>query len=207
MELLAEPRTVLGKRVAGLRRQGLTPASLYGKGLPSIAIQASTPGLNTLLRRASRNDVISLTVGSTTYPVVVRLVQRLSITQQVLHVDFMQVSTTESMLADVALNFVGIAPSVEAGTTTLLKTRDSIEVSGIASALPSSIQIDTSTWDDPAHHLKARDIPLPDGVTLMSDPDATVAMLVGAHVAVDEDAETKTETTTEAATKTEAEEK
>ena len=205
MELLAEPRTVLGKNVAKLRLQGLTPASLYGKGLPSVAIQTSSAGLATLLRRASRNDVITLTVGSTTYPVVVRLVQRLSVTQQVLHVDFMQVSTTESMLADIALNFIGVAPSVEAGTTTLQQTRNSIEVSGIASALPSSIQIDTSGWSDPAHLLKARDIVLPAGVTLASDPDATVAMLVGAHAVEAEPEAEKAAGTTETAT--EAEEK
>ena len=40
-ELVLEPRQVMGKKVAQLRRQGIVPASLYGHGLESLTLQVS----------------------------------------------------------------------------------------------------------------------------------------------------------------------
>ena len=102
-ELKAAPRTVLGKKVAQLRRTGVTPANIFGHKIESTAVQADTVELTRLLRsdrRATR--IISITVDGEAAPrtVVVRDLKRNAVTDQLLHVDFYQgVSMTEKMRA------------------------------------------------------------------------------------------------------------
>lgn len=130
MEVVAERRTVLGEKVAALRGQGLTPASLYGKGLASQALQLAAADLLLLLPTSPRNDIVTLHV------------------------------------------------AVAARTATLVRVHERLDVSGLAAALPSSIEIDVASWTDPTQVFRARDVLLPVGVTLVSDPDVTMAMLV-----------------------------
>ena len=181
MDLQAQPRTVFGKQVARLRLKGITPASIYGKAVESIAVQVSSSDLTRLLNGARRNDVITLELPPNKYAVVVRLIQRNPITQEILHMDFLRVSSTESMHAEVGVNLVGVAPIIASGMATLLRTRERLEVSGIAAALPSAIEVDISGWEDVEQVLKAGDVPLPAGVTLVTDPETTIAMLTPAH--------------------------
>jgi len=68
LELQAEPRTVLGKKVAALRRGGLTPANIYGHSLPSRAVQVPTLELSQLLRRAGHTQLVRLQVAGEAAP-------------------------------------------------------------------------------------------------------------------------------------------
>ena len=55
LEFQVLPREVLGKKVRALRRQGVTPANIYGRGVESRAVQAETSTVIHLLRTAGRN--------------------------------------------------------------------------------------------------------------------------------------------------------
>ena len=72
-ELTVEPREVIGKKVAQLRRAGILPANIYGHGLDSVSVQVATDALEKTLRAASANEVIDLKVAgeSGVRPVVV----------------------------------------------------------------------------------------------------------------------------------------
>ena len=55
-------RDVLGKKVSRLRREGMTPANIYGNHIDSVAVQLSTEQFRLLLRGHSRNEIIYLKV-------------------------------------------------------------------------------------------------------------------------------------------------
>src|SRR3972149_8255910 len=94
VQLSVAPRDVLGKKVAALRRQGLTPANVYGRNLESRAVQVETVALTHLLRSAGRNVIVDLRIEGedSPRPVMLRDVQRDPVTSGLLHGDFYQVS-------------------------------------------------------------------------------------------------------------------
>src|SRR4030042_380679 len=150
------PRQVLGKKVAALRRQGVTPANVYGRKLGSKAVQLETVVLTQLLRSAGRNVILDLQIEDekSPRPVMLRGVQRDPVTSKILHVDFYQVSLTEKMRSEVRLVLVGDAPAVGELGGVLLQSVDSIMVEALPGGIPGDGEGDVSSlarFDDAVH--------------------------------------------------------
>ncbi len=62
MELSATTREILGKKTRFLRRQGITPAHLFGHNVESVALQCDTAQLKRVLAQTGRARLISLKV-------------------------------------------------------------------------------------------------------------------------------------------------
>ena len=145
-ELVVEARQVTGKKVAALRRAGILPGNLFGKGIESESIQLSTELLQHTLKEAAKNEVIDLKVGSgTARPVVIHKIQRNPLNGSFLHADFYQVQLREKMRADVPLQFIGESEAVATYNGVLLTTLDFVQVEALPLDLPSHIEVDVST--------------------------------------------------------------
>ena len=113
-ELNVAPRVVLGKKVKALRRQGLTPANIYGQRIDSQAVQVPTDELKHVLKTAGRNEIVYLRLdGDEPRPTFVRDIQQNPVTDIILHVDFLQISLKEKVKADVPIHLVGLSPAVD----------------------------------------------------------------------------------------------
>jgi large subunit ribosomal protein L25 len=189
VELKASRRQVLGKAVKRLRRQGLTPANIYGKGVQSLAIQVSTHDLWHLLRHAGRHEIVYLQVdGEEERPCFIRAVQKDPITDELLHVDFQQVSLTEKVRLEVPLHLVGEAPAVDRYGAMVLQLLDVVLVEGLPTALPPFIEVDLSRLDAPDSVIHVSDLQPPPGVTILTDPEMVVARAVVEAAPAEEEA-------------------
>src|SRR3990172_7936175 len=99
LELLVDSRSVTGKKVKALRRQGIVPAHLYGRDTESLAIQVPTRTMANLLRTAGRNAIIELQINGERdrRPGGLRGGQRNPVTGQLGHIDFLQISLTATL--------------------------------------------------------------------------------------------------------------
>src|SRR5919204_4912569 len=111
IELRAEPRTVLGKHVRRLRRQGIVPANIYGHGA-SRAIQASLRALDHLLAHGGRTGIVSIAVDGKSETALLKDIQRDPRSGVILHVEFQAVSLEEEVTSVVPVRFIGEAPAV-----------------------------------------------------------------------------------------------
>lgn len=192
IELSVKPRGVLGKKVAALRRQGVTPANVYGRNLESKAVEVETVVLTHLLRSAGRNVIIDLHIEGegSPRPVMLRAVQREPATSRLLHVDFYQVSLTQKMRTEVPLILVGEAPAVAEFGGILLQSLDSITVEALPGDIPAHVEVDVSTLariDDAVH---VRELPIdPTKVYVMTDAEQVVAKVAAPRLAAAEEAE------------------
>ena len=91
--LKVQTREVIGKRVKALRRQGMIPAILNGRGIEPVAIQVEVGQLEEILPQAGSSQPIKLVIDSREEPfaVLIKEVQRDAVTRAILHVDFQQV--------------------------------------------------------------------------------------------------------------------
>ena len=90
IELKAETRKVMGKKVKSLRRQGITPVHLYGPDTPSLALQVETLELEHLLARIKKNAPISLRIDDAgeSRQVFIKEIQIDPRTAELFHIDF-----------------------------------------------------------------------------------------------------------------------
>jgi len=188
IQLEALKRDVIGKKVRFLRREGTTPANMYGHGLESVALKVDTKKLKQTLARAGKTDLISLAIADGGAPVMVliRVVQKHPLTQDLLHVDFYQVKMTEKIKADIPLVFVGDAPALKIKNVSLLHLMDSIHIEALPDHLPHNFQVDVSTLVDTDQAVHVKDIALSEGITLLSDPEQIVIKAVETRREVEE---------------------
>src|SRR5438309_2583435 len=175
-ELQVRQREVLGKKVKVLRRQGLTPANVYGHNVPSKAIQVETEHLRQVLRTAGRNDIVYLRLdGEEARPTFVRDVQANPVTDAILHVDFLQISLKDKVKLEVPLHLVGLPPAVDRLGGILVHGLDRVTVEALPTEVPSFFQVDVSGLEDIDQSLHVSDLVVPEGVEVLTDPEQVIA--------------------------------
>jgi len=177
VELKAEKRTVLGKKVKRLRREGIIPAVLYGHKIESMPLQVEERELRRVLSQAGEHRLIELKIGRSRKPhmVLARDVQWDVITGRPLHVDFYAVVMTEKITTAVPLVLVGEAPATEHGDVVLLQNLDEVEIECLPSDLIEAIEVDVSGLEEVDQAIYVRDLQLPPAVEILTDPDEIVA--------------------------------
>jgi large subunit ribosomal protein L25 len=188
-QLVVDHRMVTGKKVKALRRQGIVPAHLYGRGTDSLALQAEASSITDILRTAGRNAIIDLQINGETKsrPVVLRGVQRNPITDELVHIDFFQISLTETLRADVPLIVTGEAPAVGVYGGVLLQSLDHLSLEALPTDIPQHIEVDVSGLDALEAAIFVRDLNVPRTVEVQADPAQVVVKVVPPRLTVEEE--------------------
>jgi large subunit ribosomal protein L25 len=175
-ELKVAPRDVLGKKVKALRRQGVTPANIYGSHVESQSIQVVTEELRHVIKTAGRNDIVYLRLdGDEPRPTFLRDIQQNPVTDAILHVDFLQISLREKVKADVPLHLVGLAPAVDTLGGILMHGLDHVSVEALPTEVPSFIEVDVTSLAEINQALHVSDVLVPDGVIILTDVEQVIA--------------------------------
>jgi large subunit ribosomal protein L25 len=143
--LAVQKRTIDGKKVKQLRRQGILPANIFGKGVPSQAIQLPELEFMKLYKKAGETHLIEIAVDKQSHNVLIHNVQIDPLTQQPLHVDFQAVSLREKITATVPIQLVGEAPAEKEKVGILVQQLSEIDVEALPQELPDHLEIDIST--------------------------------------------------------------
>lgn len=172
--IVAEPRTVTGKKVNRLRRQGVVPGIVYGQAEP-VNIQMNAKDLRRALRITGMNQLATLDVEGKEYTVLARDIQQHITRGDVMHIDFMEVDMTATIKTEADLVAVGTSAAEETGEGVVTLSIYSVELECLPDALISQIEIDISVIETPGDTIHVSDITVPDGVTILTDPEILVA--------------------------------
>lgn len=184
-----EIRSIVGKKVGALRRSGVTPANIYGRGVESLAVQAATAEMDGLLSRAGGTRMITLKSPSFKEErnVLVREVQRDAITRTLIHVDFYQVSLTDKIKVQVPLVIKGDSPASRKKDLVVLEIMNSVEVECLPTEIPQRIHVDTSKLAESGDRVLVKDLIVGSEVTILTHPDGVIAQVQYAKAAVIEE--------------------
>jgi large subunit ribosomal protein L25 len=190
--IAAEPRTVTGKKVKQLRRQGLVPGVIYGQSEP-VNIQMEEIQLNRALRVAGSTQLTTLDVEGKEYTVLAREIQQHVTRRTVLHIDFMEVDMTSTITSVADLVLVGESPAMELEEGMIAQAMFSVDIECLPDALISQIEVDVSAILTPGDRVQIVDLDVPEGVTLLVDEDATVARFQTIRIVEEEEEEEELE--------------
>ena len=200
VDLAVDVRKAMGKKARFLRREGLTPANIYGRNLDSLALQFLHADLLQAIAQSGRNAVLSVKIKGEKKPrtAVIRNVQRHPVTDEIIHLDFLQVDITRAITSDVPIMLVGESPLPKAQTV-ISQILPSIQVSGLPTLIPSSVEVDVSILEEIDQSIYVRDLNIPDGIEVITDGGqmivrAALGRVVTEEIPGQEEAEAETPT-------------
>ena len=170
--IVAENRISFGKGAARkFRAAGRTPAVIYGHGTEPRHITLPAHELALALRH--KNAVIDLKIDGKNELVLVKSASKDVITQVIEHVDLVTIVKGELVHVEVPVHVVGETLS---GTTLDLEHK-TVKIAAEATHIPEYVEV-VLNKEGAGHHVLAKDIILPAGVTMDLDADTLIASVV-----------------------------
>jgi len=200
--LKAQVREETGKEISRkLRAQGLIPAILYGPSTQPIPLVVNPIAvLKALEKEQSASSFLDLEItdGKTSQvkKALIKDVDFHPATDQLIHVDFYEITVGKELTLEVPIVIVGKAKGVEKGGVLEQNLRE-LTISCLPKLVPSHIEIDVANLDigDSIH---VADISVAEGIKIENDPQVPVVTLVAPEEVKAEAEEEELEETAEA---------
>ena len=185
--LKASVRTVTGKQVGVLRRNGQLPGILYGHHLEPIKIVMNLRDASRLLSTLSTSSLVTIDVDGVEHSALVREKQRNFIRGNLLHVDFQAVSLTEKIRTKVGLVFQGLSLAVKDLNGLIVENLDELDIEAFPQDLPEKIVIDVSVLNKIGDSIMVKDVKVSDKVQILTNLDEVIAVVTLAGIEEEEE--------------------
>ncbi len=177
VQLELQPRELLGKKVGRLRRAGIIPVHLYGPTMEPRALQCAAPRLIQALSAAGASSPINVSIEgeSATHVAFAREIQWDPRRDTVLHVDLLAADVLRLATAQVQVTLEGQSPGAARAGGFVNQLLFDLLVSALPMEMPAGFTVDLEVLADVNSVLRVGDIPLPPGVTILTDHEEMVA--------------------------------
>ena len=175
IKLQANLRQSLGKKNKKLIKQNKIPAVIYGPKTKNQNIELNYTDFIHVYQAAGKSTLIDLAVGQAAP--IKALIYDYSLdplTSRFNHIDFYELDMTKPLTVEVELILMGESVAVKQQKGELIKVMDTLEVKCLPKDLVKSIDIDLSSLKNIGDHIYAREVKLPPGLELMTDPDLVI---------------------------------
>ena len=189
ISLSGERRSDIGKGGARkARAAGKIPGVVYGHGEQPVPVAIGARDFQLALRHhEGSNAIVNLAVDGGEWTALIRDVQYDPLTHNILHLDFQQISLTETIEVNVAVHLIGLAVGVKDGGGVLEPITREVEVRCLPTAIPAFLEVDVSHLAV-GQSVHVRDL-VTNGVEVLTDPEVSVATVVAPTVHEEKPAE------------------
>ena len=176
-KLVVEKRKVLGKKVSKLRKEGLMPTNIYGKGVKSLAIQVPYKEFEKVYKEAGETGIVDVEIDGVIRPSLIHNVQQDYRKHILLHADFFQVNLKEKVKAMIKVITIGEPKAVIDKLGLLMQTLEEIEVEALPTELPEKIEVNVEPLAVLDAQVTVGEIKAPEGVIILTDPAQVIAKI------------------------------
>lgn len=178
MNIEVSPRQQTGKNAnRRSRAAGKIPAVVYGGGRESVAIEVDRKTLIDMMRNhQGENPIFLLKLGDKERHAMIRHMQTDPISRQVIHIDFQRVLMDQKVRVAVPVELVGTAYGVKTEGGMLDFVTREVNVECLPGEIPKHLDLDVTDLHV-GQHAEARVLKLPEGVTLLDEPDKVIVSL------------------------------
>jgi large subunit ribosomal protein L25 len=178
----SQPREAFGKNVSyRIRQSGRIPAILYGEGRPNVALVLDKKDVIKILKsETGLNTLFKITIEGAERDVMIKDVQIDPLSDQLIHADLIQIDMNKTVRVEVPIELLGEAIGVKTeGGFIDFMTRELL-VECLPAMIPEHLTVDVSELH--LHQsIKVSDVALPEGIKLITDPGAVVALVQVPH--------------------------
>jgi large subunit ribosomal protein L25 len=173
MQLQAKKRTIFGKKIKTLRKDGQLPGNIYGGHIASQAIALDAIEFKKMYKQAGETDLIDLQVEGEdkARPTLIDQVQFHPLTREILHVDMRQVNLKEKITATVGVELIGESKAQALGAV-IVTLKDELEVEALPTDLPHAFEIDITTLENIGDAITVADLKVDTSkVKVLAEPE------------------------------------
>src|SRR5215218_9248034 len=174
-EFAAQRRTVIGKKVKQLRRQGLVPGIVYGPVVAgTVPVSVDRREFLKFYQTNGHSTLFVLRWEDGDQSVFIREVQQDPVRREPIHVDFFAPNLRMPVRAIVPISFHNPSNSIDG---MLAEIRTEVEVEALPASIPHQIDVDVSALVQPGDAIRVGVLNLPDGVTAVTDEGETIVQI------------------------------
>lgn len=174
------------RKIKVLRREGLIPAEYYGRGVKNLSLQMDYQTFRKLYRVAGKSMVIELDVDGKKLNALVNDIQYDPVTDNINHVDFINVQMDQLLHTKIPLKFVGFSLAVKDLGGILTHNLSEIEVKCLPKDLVAFIEVSVDPIVDFRSYVRVKDLNVPSTITILNKPDDVVVTAVPPRVEEEE---------------------
>lgn len=169
-KLQVEKRKVRGRKVKKLRREGILPANVYGKGVKSLAVQVDLKSFLAVFEKEGETNLIELKVKDEekVRPVLIHNIQLDPVSDQPLHADLYQVDLKRKVTTEIPIETVGESLAVKEKSGVLIQPLTEVEVEALPTELPDKFEIDLGQLKEIGEMITVGDLKAPEGVKILT---------------------------------------
>jgi len=203
----AEERDGKGKGVSRkLRSSGFIPAVLYGPGYESAQLKVEKKGAEDIIRKLESHNVMADVVikkgkKKETVKILLKDIHIDPIRGDILHLDFYRIRMDHTVRMEVVIHLIGEAPGIEKRGILKQELRE-LQVQALPDKIPSMVEVDISQLDI-GDAILVKDITLPEGISIVDDPEKVVVTMLAPRVEKVEAEEGEVEAAAEVSTEPE----
>lgn len=174
--LKAEKRTLEGRKVKKLRSEGILPGNVYGKKVKSQSVQVVLKDFDKVYKEIGETGLLTLQIGNEEKPVLIHNLQLNPVSDDPVHVDFLQVDLKEKVEADIPVELMGESPAEKQAIGTVVQYINEIKVEALPTDLPEEFQVDSSVLAEVDQAILVKDLKYDKSkVEIKDDLEAIVA--------------------------------
>jgi large subunit ribosomal protein L25 len=166
-----------------LRRDGKIPAVIYGHRDP-VAVSLDAIEFGREFKVISESQIVQLTVDGETYDVLIKDYQEDILTGDILHLDFFEIEAGKSLRTNIAIHVHGSPAGVREGGI-LEQPLHEVEIECLPKDIPDAFDLDVGGLGI-GDSLHVSDLPVQEGVLILSNEDAVVALVTMPRMEVEE---------------------
>lgn len=216
ISLTLEPRTVTGKTVKHLRRDGHIPAVIHDHGKPSLVVQANSIEMLKVWRQAGKHHPVELKTGDQKFTALIKTAEFDPKKHQLRHVVFNAVDKNQKVEAEIPVRAHydegNESSPAERNGLIVLSQLETVQVKAIADKLPDFLEYNAEKLVEIGDHVTVADLTAPEGVEIETEQEHSIATVyepsavAAANDAVGGDAEPEDVEAVESETESSAEE-
>jgi large subunit ribosomal protein L25 len=169
-----KPRSVVGKAVKHLRKDGMVPAVIHDHGKDSVIVMGSMSDMSKAYKAAGKHHPVELTVGKVLYTALIKTAELDPKKNTLKHVVFNAVNANQTVEAEVPVRVDGDIPAEKAGLM-VISQLDHVEVEALPKFLVDELTVDGTKLIEIGDKLTVADITAPEGVTILTEPEHPIA--------------------------------
>lgn len=173
--LKAEVRKLEGRKVKQLRKTGIIPMNIFGKGVKSVSLQAASDDFDKIYKQVGETGLVEVIFGKETRPVLIHNVQMDPVSDKALHADLLQVDLKQKVTAEVKVELVGESPAEKQGLGTVVLLLNELEVEALPADLPEKFEIDVTKLTEVDQAVYIKNIKTGSKVAMLGNADEIVA--------------------------------
>jgi len=179
INIALEPRSVTGKAVKHLRKDGTLPAVIHNHGKDSILVQGNYSELYKVWQKAGKHHPIDIKAGDKKYTALIKVADFDPKKHTLTHLVFNAVDKNQAVEAEIPVHAKyaegnDSSPAEKSGFI-VLSQLDTVLVKAVPAKLPEALEYDAEKLEKIGDHATVADLIVPEGVEIMTEPEHSVA--------------------------------